>query len=561
MTTDSSIKTGPSAYEKIIQAFSSGATSQTLDGMQGGKGMNIAHEAVARHAYNENANKIALKYVSSNGSIQDFSFERLHELSSRFANIMQQLCINQGETIAYLGGRGPEMYIALLGSLKAKLILSPISVHFGIGMTATFLRLADPSIIITSNEDFEKLIRPLWYKQPRLRYILLTDASIHESERLLSLPLLMRQTSDKFEIPVTTSDTPALLHFTSGTTGIPKAVIHGHSIAQSLFIAGQYVLDFKKDDIFLSTTDPGWIADTVYGIIAPLMHGITTVVRQLIPNDYSCYDFLRNLKITVWLTRSAFLKTLRNEKFPYNESLNLPDLRLIEIVGESPDADTMTWVKATLGKSVMENLLQTESGGIVIANSPMIPNKPGSLGRPLPGIEVAIARFDDSNGIQLVSDPMQQGFLMIKKGWPSMFKAYKNREDFYQQCFNGDWYITGDLVQQDEEGYYWYMGRAEDMINIAGHLLGASFIEQKWARHPAISEVAVIGISKPENESVMRGFVVLKHGMTSNEKLEQDIKAFVANELRIKQETIEVAFLAELPRTPNGQLLRRALQI
>lgn len=142
-----------------------------------------------------------------------------------------------------------------------------------------------------------------------------------------------------------------------------------------------------------------------------------------------------------------------------------------------------------------------------------------------------------------------------------MFKAYKNREDKYQQCFNGDWYITGDLVQQDEEGYYWYMGRAEDTINITGQLLGASFIEQKWARHPAISEVAVIGITRPENESVIRGFVVLKHGITPNEKLQQDIKAFVVNELGIKQETVEVAFLAELPRTPNGHLLRRALQL
>lgn len=561
MTTDSSIKNESSAYEKTIQEFPLGAAAQELEGLPGGRGINIAHEAVVKQAHNKNANNIALRFVCENGSMQDFSFERLHELSSRFANIMQQLCINQGETITYLGGRGPEMHVALLGSLKAKLIFAPISVHFGIGMTATLLRLADPSIVISSSVDFEKLIKPIWYKQPKLRYILLTDASIHENERLLSLPLLMRQSRDGFEIPITAPDTPALLHFTSGTTGIPKAVLHSHSAAKSFFIAGQYVLDFKKDDIILSTTDPGWIADTVYGIVAPLMHGITTVVKEWTLNDYNCIDFLRDLKITIWLTKSAGLKTLRYENISHHEPLSLPDLRFIEIVGESPDADTMSWAKSALGKSVMENLLQTEAGGIIIANSPMIPYKPGSLGRPLPGIELAIARSDVSNGIQLVSDPMHQGLLLIKRGWPSMFKAYKNGADMYQQCFYGDWYITGDLVQQDEDGYYWYMGRAEDTINISGQSMGASFIEQKWAQHPAISEVAVIGVRRPENDRVIRGFVVLKQGMTSNEKLEQDIKSFVAKELGINQETVEVAFLAELPRTPNGQLLRRALQL
>jgi acetyl-CoA synthetase len=208
----------------------------------------------------------------------------------------------------------------------------------------------------------------------------------------------------------------------------------------------------------------------------------------------------------------------------------------------------------------MENWLQTETGGILIANTPAWPQKAGSLGRPMPGIEVAIARLDNSGSFHLIGDTMQQGFLLIKKGWPSMFKAYKNEAHLYEKCFEGDWYISGDLVQRDEEGCYWFMGRAEDRINIGGQLLGASFVEQKWALHPAICEVAVIDISKPGNERILKGFVVLKQGITANEKLEEEIKAFVRKELRVEQEEIQVAFIAELPRTANGYVLRRVLQ-
>jgi acetyl-CoA synthetase len=387
----------------------------------------------------------------------------------------------------------------------------------------------------------------------------LADEDLHTDKKILSLRKLMNEAPDEFLIPPTDREDPALLHFTSGTTGMPKGALHVHGAVLMHYITGKYVLDFHEGDVFWCTADPGWVTGTSYGIIAPLVNGVTNIVDEEEFDAARWYSILEEQKVNVWYTAPTAIRRLMRMDFLPKEKYELGNLRLICSVGEPLHAEAVMWGEKAFGMPILDNWWQTETGGIMIANYRAMKVKPGSMGKPLPGVEAAIAALTDM-GIQLITEPGKQGHLVLKKGWPSMFRAYLHDEERYKKCFRGEWYLTGDLAKKDEEGYYWFVGRADDIIKTSGHMVGPFEVESVLMEHPAVAEAAVIGKPDPMIGELVKAFIVLKKGNTADEKLQLDIIGSARKKLGAAVAPKEIVFVDELPKTKSGKILRRLLK-
>jgi acetyl-CoA synthetase len=369
----------------------------------------------------------------------------------------------------------------------------------------------------------------------------------------------MEQASDQFVIPPTDPETPALLHFTSGTTGMPKGALHVHQAVLTHYTTGKYILDFHKGDMFWCTADPGWVTGTSYGIIAPLVNGVTNIVDEEEFDAVRWYGILQDQKINVWYTAPTAIRRLMRMDIHPREVYHLDHLRLMLSVGEPLYPDAVVWCQKTFGVPVLDNWWQTETGGIMIANFPAMAVRPGAMGKPLPGVEAAIAEVTDTD-IHIITDTEKQGQLVLKKGFPSMFRGYLHEEERYQKCFRGDWYITGDLAKKDVDGYFWFVGRADDIIKTSGHMVGPFEVESTLMMHPAIAEAAVIGKPDPTIGELVKAFVVLKPGNEANDALKLDITGFARKKMGPAVAPKEIAFVENLPKTRSGKMLRRLLK-
>jgi acetyl-CoA synthetase len=362
--------------------------------------------------------------------------------------------------------------------------------------------------------------------------------------------------SDSFEIEKTTAEDPSFLHFTSGTTGMPKGAVHVHGAAVAHYATGTVALDLHPDDIFWCTADPGWITGTSYGIVAPLLHGVTSIVDEAEFDAERWVRILRDERVTVWYTAPTAIRMLMKAGI---RPAPFPDLRFVASVGEPLNPEAVWWGKETLGLPIHDNWWQTETGGIMIANVPAMDIKPGSMGKPLPGVEAAIVRHEE-NGLQFVEAPDREGELALRAGWPSMFRGYLGQEERYRKCFAGGWYLTGDLAKRDADGYYWFVGRADDVIKSAGHLIGPFEVESALMEHPAVAEAGVIGKPDPMVGEVVKAFVSLKKDFSPSEDLKMQILAHARKRLGAAVAPKEIAFATSLPRTRSGKIMRRLLK-
>ncbi|HJW27920.1 MAG TPA: AMP-binding protein, partial [Saprospiraceae bacterium] len=347
--------------------------------------------------------------------------------SSRFANVLTTLGVKKGERVFALSGRIPELYIAALGSLKTTAVFCPLYSVFGPEPVFQRLSKGDAKVLITTSALFEKKVKQLLDRLPSLQFILLADEESHINKKVLSLPGLMEEASDEFSIPPTDPEDPALLHFTSGTTGMPKGALHVHGAVLMHYITGKYVLDFHEGDVFWCTADPGWVTGTSYGIIAPLVNGITNVVDEEEFDASRWYSILEEQKVNVWYTAPTAIRRLMRMDIKPKEKYNLEHLRLICSVGEPLHAEAVLWGQKTFDLPILDNWWQTETGGIMIANYPSMKIKPGSMGKPMPGVEAAIAEITET-GIKIITEPNKQGHLVLKRNWPSMFRSYLHDE-------------------------------------------------------------------------------------------------------------------------------------
>jgi acetyl-CoA synthetase len=369
----------------------------------------------------------------------------------------------------------------------------------------------------------------------------------------------MRQASPEFTIGPTNPEDMAILHFTSGTTGMPKGAVHVHQAVHTHLVTGKYVLDFHPEDIFWCTADPGWVTGTSYGIIAPLVHGVTSIVDEADFDPERWYHILEEQRVTVWYTAPTAIRMLMRAPLELRQRVDLTALRLVHSVGEPLNPEAVLWGQRVLGLPIHDNWWQTETGGIMIANYAALPIYPGSMGRPLPGIDAGIATRLASGELRLEGDEVE-GELVLRRGWPSMFRAYLHEEERYRKCFVGEWYLTGDLARRDREGYYWFIGRADDIIKTAGHMVGPFEVESSLMEHPAVAEAGVIGKPEPTIGELVKAFVVLKPGFTPSEELKMELIGFGRTRLGSAVAPKEVEFTDNLPKTRSGKIMRRLLK-
>ena len=547
-------------YETTCSTFTWDEIRRELDWLPDGKGLNIAHEAVDRHANGPLRDRLAMRWLGSEGAVRDFTYGELKQQSNRFANILKSLGIGKGDKVCVLAGRIPELYIAALGTLKNASVFCPLFSAFGPEPVYHRLSRGEARVLVATERQYRQKVAGLMERLPDLRHVLLVDVEDHSSDGPLSLSKMMREASDDFSIPPTDPEDVALLHFTSGTTGLPKGAVHVHNAVLTHYMTGKYVLDFHPGDVFWCTADPGWVTGTSYGIIAPLLHGITNIIDEA---DFDAERWCRILElqeVNVWYTAPTAIRRLMRIGVEPRSRFDLSRLRLVHSVGEPLNPEAVVWGEKALGVPIHDNWWQTETGGIMISNFPSMEIRPGSMGRPLPGIEAAIVRRIHKDTVQAIEEPGAQGDLALRPGWPSMFRGYLHDEERYRKCFVSGWYLTGDLAKRDADGYFWFVGRAGDIIKTSGHMVGPFEVESTLMEHPSVGEAGVIGKPDPIIGELVKAFVALKPGFEPSEDLRLELIGFARKRLGSAVAPKEIEFQRNLPKNKAGKIMRRLLK-
>jgi len=535
-----------------------------LAGLPGG-GLNIGFETVDRHAHGARANHTALHWLGQGGAELGMSFAELAQASSRFANVLGTLGIGRGDRLFLLAPRIPDLYVCAIGALKAGVVVSPLFSAFGPEPIATRMNLGGGKALVTTEVLYRRKVLPIRDQVPTLQNVLLARSpSDTPSDELpadtLNLGRLMGAAPTEFTVVPTLPEDPALLHFTSGTTGKPKGALHVHEAVVTHWATGRYALDLHDDDIFWCTADPGWVTGMSYGVIAPLLHGVTMIVDEAEFDAERWYRILQEQQVTIWYTAPTAIRMLMKAGAELAHKYRFPRLRFIASVGEPLNPEAVWWGQDALGLPIHDNWWQTETGGIMIANTPALDIKPGSMGKPLPGIEAFIVRKCEDGSVQVIEEPDVEGELALRAGWPSMFRGYLNEGERYRRCFVGDLYLTGDLARRDADGYYWFVGRADDVIKSAGHLIGPFEVESALMEHPAVAEAGVIGKPDPVVGETVKAFVALKHGYKWSEELRLELLGHARKRLGPAVAPKEIEFAPTLPRTRSGKIMRRLLK-
>jgi acetyl-CoA synthetase len=556
-------------YDQECRSFSWETARAELDGLPGGGGLNIAYEAVDRHAFGAWGAKTALRCISRSGACHDISYRLLARQSNRFANVLNGLGVEAGERVFVLAPRTADLYVAVLGTLKHRAVLCPLFPAFGPEPIRQRMELGGARVLVTTPALYRRKVAKIRDQLPLLKHVLLIGAVRDKVEiaGTLDLDQVLAAQPSSYDIPPTDPEDMALLHFTSGTTGMPKGAIHVHEAVVAHHVTGRLALDLHPDDVFWCTADPGWVTGTSYGIISPLTCGVTSIVEDGEFDAGRWYRLLEDMQVTVWYTSPTALRMLMQAGPEAAAGHDLSALRFIASVGEPLNPEVVVWAQSALGLPVHDNWWQTETGGIMIANYQCLPIHPGSMGRPLPGVQAGVVLRDehdevvvDEAGNAVEAPDGQEGELTLRPGWPSMFRGYLGQEELYQEAFRGGWYLTGDLARRDDHGYLWFLGRADDVIKSAGHLIGPFEVESTLLEHQAVAEVGVIGKPDPVAGEVVKAFVTLGHGFEPSEELRLDLLGFARSRLGASVAPREIEFDQHLPHTQSGKIVRRLLK-
>ena len=558
-------------YDATRTAFAWSQIPDLCAGMGEG-GCNIAYAAVDRHADGPLAGKSALRFIADTPpgealSAHDLSYGELARLTRRFTNVLRSLGIGKGDRVFVIMGRVPELYISMLGALRNGSVVSPLFSAFGPEPIQTRVNIGAANVLVTTAAIYKRKIAKIRAELPSVKHVLIVgDEQIDGTENFHAL---MSAADDVAPIEPTGADDPSLLHFTSGTTGTPKGAQHVHGAVAMHYITGRYALDLHDDDIYWCTADPGWVTGTSYGIISPLLHGVTSIIDEAEFDAQRWYRILQDEAVTVWYTAPTAIRMLIKAGPELPARYRFPALRFIASVGEPLNAEAVWWGKKVLGLPIHDNWWQTETGGIMVANTPAFDIKPGSMGRPLPGVDVCVVDHNPDTGeVRVIEEPDIEGELALRVGWPSMFRGYLDQDERYRKCFTpaagGDLYLSGDLVKRDSDGYLWFVGRADDVIKASGHLIGPFEVENVLTDHPAVAEAAVIGKPDPTYGEVVKAFVTLKTGYGGDaaglDALRRDLMGHARKRLGAAVAPKEIDFVDALPHTRSGKIMRRLLK-
>lgn len=530
-------------YDREYKSFSWESVESEI-GWQSGAPVNMAYSCVDRHVREGKGDRKALIFLKDNGS-QVYTYRDLERLSNRFANVLKKLGIRRGERIALFLPSIPELYISLLGVVKAGAVAIPLHSNYMSDAVKGFLEDSNPSLVITTSQLYERI------SGAGVRFIVVGDDGENGWRSLLD---------NSFESPASTAlmnrEDPLLLLYTSGSTGNPKGVIHVHEGALQYYKTGHWALDFKEDDVFWCNADPGWITGISYGIWAPLLNGVTTLVYNGPFEAEKWYDILEKNRVSVWYTTPTFLRLLMSAGARAAKKRSFKSLRKILSVGEPLNPILNRWSQAAFNLPIHDSWWMTETGGIMIANFSCLPVKPGSMGKPFPGVNAAII---NESGEEL--PPLEMGQLAIKAGWPAMMRGIWNDSEKYGRYFRmPPWYLTGDLAYRDNEGYFWFQGRTDDVIKINSERVGPFEIESKLVEHPAVLEAGVIGKPDPLRGELIKAFIVLDSHYSWTEELKQEILHFISSKLAPHLVPEEIEVCSRMPLTKSGKLMRRVLK-
>ncbi len=476
--------------------------------------------------------------------------------------MLSALGVKRGDPVAVLAGRIPELYIAALGTLKAGGAFMPLFSAFGPEPIQTRLTIANAKVLVTTDLLYLRKVEALRRTLPALEHVLLVGepGAIGRIAGVADFRARVAEAAPRFVIPPTDPSDMALLHFTSGTTGRPKGAVHVHEAVVAHHVTAYYALDLHPDDVFWCTADPGWVTGTSYGIIAPLTHGITSVVDEAEFDAERWYDILRRERVSVWYTAPTAIRMLMKLGVEPARRHRPDALRFLASVGEPLNPEAVMWGADAFGRPFHDNWWQTETGGIMIANYAALEVRPGSMGRPLPGVDAAIVKRTGPDSVQVVDTPDTDGELALRPGWPSMFRGYLSEDARFRKCFAGGYYLTGDMARRDADGYYWFIGRADDMIKSSGHLIGPFEVESVLLEHPAVAEAGVIGKPDPVALEIVKAFVALKPGHEPGEALRRELLGFARTRLGAAVAPKEIEFRPAIPRNRAGKIMRRLLK-
>lgn len=538
-------------YEEAVQNFDWEDVRKTFSWHKTGK-VNLAYEAIDYHAENGKGEQVALYYSDARRD-ESYTFAEMKTFSNKAANVLKEANVKKGDRVFIFMPRTPELYFTLLGAIKIGAIVGPLFEAFMEGAVRDRLEDSGAKVLITTPTLLERVP---FDDLPDLETVLVADETYEDNGPFLQLNKRLQAAPSDVAIEWVDREDGLILHYTSGSTGKPKGVLHVHEAMVQHYHTAKVVLDLQPDDIYWCTADPGWVTGTSYGIFAPWLAGVTNVVRggRFSPTDW--YETIQRYKVTVWYSAPTAFRMLMSAGDELVKQYDLSSLRHVLSVGEPLNPEVVRWGVKVFDKRIHDTWWMTETGAQMICNYPAMEIRPGSMGKPIPGVEAAII---DDRGNEL--PPNRMGNLAIKKGWPAMMRAIWNNEAKYQSYFELDgWYVSGDSAYMDEDGYFWFQGRIDDVIMTAGERVGPFEVESKLVEHPAVAEAGVIGKPDPVRGEIIKAFIALRQGYEVTDELKEEIRQFVKTGLAAHAAPREMEFRKSLPKTRSGKIMRRVLK-
>lgn len=540
-------------YDETYRQFDWSEAEKHFSWHKTGK-LNAAYETIDRHAESFRKNKVALYYKDAKRD-EKYTFKEMKEETNRAGNVLRRYGnVEKGDRVFIFMPRSPELYFIMLGAIKIGAIAGPLFEAFMEGAVKDRLQNSEAKVVVTTPELLERI--PV-EKLPDLQHIFIVGGQAEKrGTNIIHYDEVAKHESTRLDIEWMDRKDGYLLHYTSGSTGTPKGVLHVHEAMVQQYQTGKWVLDLKEEDIYWCTADPGWVTGTVYGIFAPWLNGATNVIVGGRFSPESWYGTIEQLGVNVWYSAPTAFRMLMGAGDEMAAKYDLTSLRHVLSVGEPLNPEVIRWGHKVFNKRIHDTWWMTETGGQLICNYPCMDIKPGSMGKPIPGVEAAIV---DNQGNEL--PPYRMGNLAIKKGWPSMMHTIWNNPEKYESYFMpGGWYVSGDSAYMDDEGYFWFQGRVDDVIMTSGERVGPFEVESKLVEHPAIAEAGVIGKPDPVRGEIIKAFIALREGFEPTDKLKEEIRQFVKQGLAAHAAPREIEFKDKLPKTRSGKIMRRVLK-
>jgi len=545
--------------------------------------VNIAYNCLDRHIKTWRRNKLALIWEGENGEVRTFSYHALDREVCKFANVLKAMGVKKGDRVTIYMGRVPELPIAMLACAKIGAVHSVV--YGGFSVEALHGRIEDSQskVVVTCDGGFmnnkivelKKIVDEALRRAPTVEHVIVFKRTGHDVfmeqgrdywyHELMSLPIARANGSGRCETEVMDAEDPLFLLYTSGTTGKPKAIVHTHGgymvgIATTL----KWAFDLKEEDRWWCTADPGWITGHSYIVYAPLLLGATSFMYEgapTYPYPNRWWSLVEKYGITVFYTAPTAIRGLMRFGESWPNRHDLSSLRLLGTVGEPINPEAWKWYHRVIGKGrcpIIDTWWQTETGMFMITPLPVTNLKPGSATRPFPGQEADV--YDEhGNPVK----PGEEGYLVLKKPWPAMLRTIYNDPDRYVQQYWSKYpgvYFTGDSARKDEDGYFWIIGRVDDVIKVSGYRLGTAEVESALVSHPAVAEAAAIGLPHEVKGQAIYAYVILKAGREPSDALAEELRQHVAHEMGPIAKPEKIAFVDKLPKTRSGKIMRRVLK-